>query len=404
VTRRAPILFYCQHSLGVGHAQRAARLARALVEAGEHVLFVTGGLPVPGLDLGGAEKVPLPPLTAGDDTATTLVTPEGRVPDAEYLAARRDRLLKLVAVADPAVVLLELFPFGRHALADELGALVLALADDRARRGPRAPRLAVSVRDILVSKRNQPWYELSVLAVVRQWIDCVLVHGSPDVIPLSRTFALADRLADRLVYTGYVGSAASPAAAPRPHGEIVVSAGGGRVAAAFFQAALAARAGCRAGAARPWRLLTGPYLTSAAREDLDALTRQLAPVGRHPAVVVEAFRPDFPALLRGAALSVSQAGYNTVLDVLASGVRAVVVPFEESGDEQVTRARLLAERGWLRVVEAGPDLPVRLAAAIDDALADREPAPAALDLDGAARAVAVLTAMVDAVTRARSDG
>ncbi|MBI3458184.1 MAG: glycosyl transferase, partial [Candidatus Rokubacteria bacterium] len=47
VQTRSPILFYCQHLLGLGHVERAARLARALARAGERVLFVSGGVPVP---------------------------------------------------------------------------------------------------------------------------------------------------------------------------------------------------------------------------------------------------------------------------------------------------------------------------------------------------------------------
>ena len=62
----------------------------------------------------------------------------------------------------PSVVLLELFPFGRHALTFELGPLLLAVAEDRGRRGAAAPRVAVSLRDVLVSKPNQAWAELAV--------------------------------------------------------------------------------------------------------------------------------------------------------------------------------------------------------------------------------------------------
>lgn len=401
ISSRPPILFYCQHLLGLGHVHRAALLARALVKAGEPVLFVTGGLPVPGLDLGGAEEVTLPPLTAADDAASALALPDGRAPDARYLAERQARLAALAARADPAVVLFELFPFGRHGLAFELAPLLLALGDDRRRRGAAAPRVAVSLRDIVVSKRNQPWSELTVLAVARAWVDRVLVHGSPDVIPLSRTFALADHLGEALVYTGYLG-AAVPGPTSAPRGEVVVSGGGGRVAGPLFRTALAARALSPAATALPWRLVTGPYLPDPIRAELRALATRLAPVAGRPAVVVETFRDDFPALLRQAALSVSQAGYNTLLDVVASGVRAVVVPYEGSGDEQPLRARLFAERGLCLAVPEAELAPARLAGTMETALTTPGfPAPARLDLDGAARSVAVLRGLVDGVAAAR---
>jgi predicted glycosyltransferase len=397
------ILFHCQHLLGLGHLQRAARLVRALRAAGEPVVLVQGGRPVPELDVGGAEVVQLPPLRALDPAASALARPDGTPPDAAYLADRRDRLLALLAARDPAVVLLELFPFGRHALAAELGPLLLAVAADRRRRGPAAPRVAVSLRDVLVSRANQPWFELTALAIVRAWIDVVLVHGSPDVIPLDRTFALARELGDRLVYTGYLGPDGPPAPADGPREEVIVSGGGGEVAGPLFRAALAARPLSRAAGGRRWRLVTGPYLPPAERAAVEARAAAEPPLGAGPAVLVEAFRPDLPALLARAALSVSQAGYNTVLDVVASGARAVLVPYEGSGDEQPLRARLLAERGLVEVVPAAALAPASLAAAMDRALARPGfPAPAGLDLAGAGRSVACLQALAGAVRRARA--
>jgi len=399
---RPPILFYCQHLLGLGHRQRAALLARALVQAGERVLFVAGGLPGPALDLGGAEEIALPPLTAADETAGSLALPDGSAPEEPYLANRRTQLLDALLRVDPALVLIEMYPFGRHALSFELAPLLLAVSRDRRRRGSAAPRVVVSLRDILVSKRNQAWYEFAVLAIASQWVDRVLVHGSPDVIPLTRTFGLADHLGDSLVYTGYLASSPPAAARRERAGGVVVSGGGGRVAGALYQTALSARSLCPAAARLPWRIITGPYLPEEARADLERRARGMGHLAGQPAVVVERFRPDFPGLLRGASLSISQAGYNTILDIVSSGVRAVVVPYEGSGDEQPLRARILAERGLLKVVAEGELSPLRMAAVMEEALtAPGFPAPVRLDLGGARRSVEILTALVDGVVRAR---
>jgi predicted glycosyltransferase len=397
-----PILFYCQHVLGLGHLERAARLARALRRAGEPVVFVQGGRTVPDLDLGGAEVVALPPLVAANDAASALARPDGQRPTPADLADRRDQLLACLGRYDPSVVLLELFPFGRHALASELGPLLLAVADDRARRGPAAPRVAVSLRDVLVSKPQQAWFELAAVSVALQWTDRVLVHGSPDVVPLSRTLGVADRLGERLVYTGYLGPDERRPAG-RPHGEIVISGGGGQVAGPLFRAALAAWSLTTAARTRPWRLVTGPYLPEAIRAELVQQARALPGRAGGPAVAVEAHRPDLGAHLGGAALSVSQAGYNTVLELVAHRVRAVVVPYEGSGDEQPLRAGLLAARGLLEVVPERELTPARLAAAMDIALARPGfPAAARLDLDGAARSVAILGELATGVRTART--
>jgi predicted glycosyltransferase len=299
-------------------------------------------------------------------------------------------------------VLLELFPFGRHALTFELGPLLLAVADDRRRRGAAAPRVAVSLRDVLVSKPNQAWSELASVAVACQWTDRVLVHGSREVIPLDRTLALADRLGHRLVYTGYLGPDA-PAPTGPPHGEIVISAGGGQVGGPLFHAALAAWPLTTTAKTRPWRLVTGPYLPEAIRADLAQEARGLTTRDRRPAVLVEANRPDLGTHLGGAGLSVSQAGYNTVLELVAHRVRAVVVPYEGSGDEQPLRAALLAERGLLEIVPEAELTPARLAAAMDAALVRPDfPAPVRLDMDGATRSVEILAGLAASVRTARA--
>jgi len=124
-----------------------------------------------------------------------------------------------------------------------------------------------------------------------------------------------------------------------------------------------------------------------------------------PAVVVEAHRPDLGAHLAGAALSLSQAGYNTVLELVAHRVRAVVVPYQGSGDEQPLRAGLLAARGLLEVVPEPELTPARLAAAMDAALGRANfPAAVHLDLDGAARSVRILAELAAGVRGARAQG
>ena len=57
----------------------------------------------------------------------------------------------------------------------------------------------------------------------------------------------------------------------------------------------------------------------------------------------EARRADFRALLRNATLSISQAGYNTVVDTLCWADRAVLVPFGTDRETEQTD-RLMKEK------------------------------------------------------------
>ncbi|MCW5699736.1 MAG: hypothetical protein KIT00_07835 [Rhodospirillales bacterium] len=211
--------------------------------------------------------------------------------------------------------------------------------------------------------------------------------GDPRLVRLDATFPEASEIAPMIHYTGYV---AEP---PRPStilggkagvGEVIVSAGGGAVGASLFRTALAARPrSCLA--ERPWRLITGPNL---ADEVFDELAWE-PPSG----VTVERWRNDMTTLLRNGVLSISQGGYNMVLDILQARTRAVVVPFATGGQtEQSYRCRLLAERGAFIVVEPLTLSADTLAKAIDRAI-NVQPKVVDVDMNGSTEAARFIASL-----------
>src|SRR6185436_5532089 len=91
-------------------------------------------------------------------------------------------------------------------------------------------------------------------------------------------------------------------------------------------------------------------------------------------VTVEPARRDFRGLLARSAVSVSQAGYNTIVDLLAAGARPVLVPFAtERETEQTLRAERLAQKGLARVLPESALTPDRLAAFVAETLAMPRP-------------------------------
>jgi len=387
------VLFYVQHLLGIGHMHRAALITRAMDRAGLDVVLVSGGLPVPGLDLAGAKLVQLPPLRARDESFSALVDAGGRPVDEAWKTARAAKLQDIYKQHRPKVLLIEMFPFGRRLLRFEL----LPLLDMANAAQPR-PKIMCSLRDVLSAPRSAEKASWMV-ATFRQYFDRLLVHGDPAFLPLERSFPPAHEIAAQTRYTGYVTetiSAGAPVGAGQS-GEVVVSTGGGAVAGPLIAAALAARP-LSPLAEAPWRILVGDNLP----EELFRAFCTAAPSG----VVVERARPDFPALLARARISVSQAGYNTVLDVLAAGIPAVVVPFAGSSEtEQSLRARLLSERGALTVLPEAELSPATLAEAIGRALA-KAPTPsgiadldvAGLDVGGAKKTAQIISQAVAMVT------
>jgi predicted glycosyltransferase len=347
------VLFYVQHLLGVGHLKRAEILAQAMAAAGLDVTVAYGGQPLPEVPFSGVRVEQLPAAAIAGEDFSTLRDADGMPVDEAWSAARRDMLLNLHRTTDPDVVLIELFPFGRRQFRFELLPLL-----DAIHASERRPRVVSSVRDILVTRK--PGRAEESVETLRRYFDAVLVHGDPALIPFEATFAAADRISDLIHYTGYVAASAEATTPSNARDEVVVSGGGGAVAAPLLVAAMEARAVTPLAQHR-WRFLAGPNLADADYERLATMADEHT--------VVERFRSDFSAWLRLAALSISQAGYNTTMDILASGVRAVVVPYEARGEtEQRMRAEILAAKGLLTLAPAAELTPARLAEAISAAI------------------------------------
>ncbi|HQS15850.1 glycosyltransferase [Reyranella sp.] len=377
----ARVFFYVQHLLGIGHLRRAATLARALAAGGFDVLLVSGGAPVDGLALGGARLHQLPPVRAADARLKELARLDGSPLDEAFRASRTRQLLDLFEAEQPDILLTEQFPFGRTQLRFELLPLLEA-AQDR----PSAPWIVSSIRDVL--RRTASPARVDEMVQTFEAFDAVLVHADPALVRLDDSFPAWPDIQARALYTGYVSDQDAPVPdSAVGKGEVIVSAGGGAVGAPLLQAALAARP-LTALADRRWRLLVGPNMPDAERAALAA--------SAGPDVIVEPVRADFPALLRNASLSISQAGYNTVVETLCHGDRAVLVPFGTAREtEQADRARVLVERGMVAAVAPGELTPESLAAAIARAWAGpsiRSFPP--VDGRGASATVAALRQMV----------
>lgn len=385
----ASVLIYVQHLLGIGHLQRARHIAAALAEEGLRVTLVSGGerpawLAAPP----GVELVDLAPVKARDAGFRDFLGPDGAPLDDALRAERREALLHIFAARRPGALLIEAFPFGRRAFRFELDPLLAAARS----RTPR-PLILSSIRDILVAPQDEA-RRRDIVRRVNEEFDAVLVHADPGLVTLERSFPPAREIAGRLVYTGYVAAAApaAPLDAEDGRGEVLVSAGGGAEGERLLEAALSARrAGCLADDG--WRLIAGPNLPADA---FARLARDLP-----PRVRLERSRADFAAMLRHCRLSISQAGYNTVLEILAARAPAVLVPFAAMREtEQLLRAEILAARGAAETV--APDLlsPEALAQAIGRALS-RPPPDLAVDTGGAARSARLIARLIASPNEAR---
>lgn len=368
-------LFYVQHLLGIGHLMRAGTLTRALEANDIEVTLVSGGTPVPGFDSGTSHFVQLPPTRAVDKFFKVLVDEGDREIDDAWKDRRRDLLLDVYRRTEPDIVLVELYPFGRRQMRFEIEPLL-----NEARRAKPEnsglPLIVSSVRDILVEP-DKPGRVDEMVQRIADYFDLVLVHGDPGFIAFDETFPRLSDIANLTRYTGYVADPPPAAGGPGSpgYGEVIVSTGGGAVSEDMLAAAIEARA-LTSLADAPWRVLLGHNYPEANFQ----ACRDAAPEG----IIVERARTDFAQLLANCRLSISQGGYNTVMEILATGARAVCLPYAGGLEsEQTLRCGLLAERGAIEMVRQEEVAAATVAAAVERALAAPSHDRAVVNMDGA---------------------
>ncbi len=379
------LLFYCQHSLGMGHLVRSFALAEAL-EEGFDVTFLNGGpLPKGMTPPKGINVVNLPALgTEGPDGM--LRSRDSRYSVEHAMRVRCKTLLDMFAKTQPAVVLIELFPFGRKKFAFELVPLLEA-----ARSHPSQPKIVCSLRDILVNRggEKQLKHDNRARDQLEKYFDAVLVHTDPGFARLEESFQPSNPLRVSVHYTGFVASLemATRVKTPPARG-IVVSAGGGIVGAPIFRAALDAQQDLWEKDKIPMKIITGPFLPEPDWQELNEKA-----FGRKGLELLR-YTPDFRDIIATAFLSVSQCGYNTAMDILRSRIPALIIPYEEgTQSEQLDRAERLQKLGIVRILRQAKLNGETFSGAVRS-LMKFHPEPHNLDLNGARNTLRILREVV----------
>jgi predicted glycosyltransferase len=361
---RLPLLFYCHGAPGAGAIVRST-LVQAL-SSRFRVVVAIGGEALRGFDAPPSIEV------------IRLPARNGRAVDDE----RRRLLMHTYLTVNPAIVLIEQFPFCEPELAGEIMPVLEAAA---ANQQTRLIACSAQMPDAAPAdtRRDDDAQE-----VADRYFDVVLVHADPRLGRLEESFQPRQPLRVPVRYTGFVGAEPSDESLCQRGREIVVAAGSGRSGMALFAAALAAFDLLPPAERLRMRIITGPSLSDDEFASLQAGAAQRA------GVAVERSVPDLRALLAGAAASVTDCAYDTVVASLRAGVPAVVVPADDGDDEQRARAQRIAALGAARVLEpdrlSGPLVAEAIAATLGAI-------PRRLDLDvsGALATVRVVARLSD---------
>ena len=167
---------------------------------------------------------------------------------------------------------------------------------------------------------------------------------------------------------------------------MLVSVGGGAFGRKLLETALKAHALMPANFTN-WRVTTGTELSDDDFSEIRAAVPASVKLYRH--------LPDLQQAMRGAGVSVSHAGYNTVADILRSGCSSVLYPHVGGKEtEQLRRAQKMHELGIAICIDPARFSAETLAQAIvsahaSDAISNK------LDLDGATKTAELLLKELD---------
>lgn len=373
------IAYYCQHVLGIGHFHRSLEICRELAKR-HQLTMITGGAPVktteksfsfhqlPGLVMDAEFKN----LTPCDKSQTLEKTKE----------IRAEKLRDFFRRFQPEVFLIELYPFGRKAFRFELDPVLEGIHHEKLCRC----LTFCSVRDILVERHDGEKFENRVISTLNRFFNGVLVHGDKNFIPLQTTFSRVDDIAAPVVYTGYVTRQRHQQERSNIRSSlgfspetllIVASIGGGGVGIELLYALVEAMKHIENESVK-LQIFTGPY---ASEEDF----QNLADMSGNT-ISVDRFTTEFTCWLHAADLSVSMAGYNTTMNILAAGVPALLYPFAQN-QEQRMRVERLEGKVPFKILEKAELQPRALAAHILRQLQEKRYS-SPINLDGAVNTAA----------------
>ncbi|MEZ4864420.1 MAG: glycosyltransferase [Caldilineaceae bacterium] len=353
------VAIYSQDGLGLGHMRRTSAIATQFLRLRPDASILT----LSDSQLGqffpmapNHDYLKLPSIVKrgpGDWHAARLA-----LPFAEVHKLRRQLIKQALLTFAPHLFLVDHMP---HGTMGELLPALSALKSSGART-----KVVLGLRDILDAPQvvQERWQVEGAAQAVEKYYDLVLIYGMREVFDLAHHYKFSPQIAARLRYCGYVcppinerrldaipnNWLATQSAGAK---SIVAMAGGGADAYPMMRALVDALPIVEQQHRCTLLLITGPFMPVAEQNDL------LQRAQGRPIQVISAVEDTY-SYLQAADLVVAMAGYNTTVETLQSGKRAIMIPRRGPSAEQRLRTQLFAAQGWLEMLDpdelSGPAL------------------------------------------------
>lgn len=385
------LMFYCQHILGMGHLVRSMEIVRGLTKDFQ-ICFINGGEIIKEFEIPSSVEVINLPAIKTDPEFEELQVVDDAYNLTEIKEVRKNRLLETFNQFQPDILMIELFPFGRRRFSFEL----IPLLQQVKSRG--STKVVSSLRDIVVTKQHkQAKHEEKVCNLMNQYFDLLLVHGDPKFVSLEETFSRISNLNCKVYYTGYVVQ--KPPVNPVLSDEdkkilnsakpmILVSVGGGRFGHELLDCVVKAAPLLEKKLSHKTQVFTGPFMPEEKFTELQAMAENSTNIR------IRRYTPYLLSYMKKAEISISMSGYNTTMNVLTTGVRAMVLPFTGNQDrEQTIRAEKLSDLGVVKLISPNDLQPDNFALKIISYL-EEQPHRISFDFAGVEKTAALLRNLV----------
>jgi predicted glycosyltransferase len=387
------IMFYCQYLTGMGHLVRSTEIVRHLVKDFQ-VYFINGGPSVQGFEIPeDVELLSLPSLWLEDGKFQIA---DGSQSVEEIKEIRKNQLINIFDKVKPDCLITEFFPFGRHKLFFEL----LPLLKHVQAKSPDT-KIVSSLRDV-IGRETLSEEADTICQLVNQYFDLILFHTDPKFQTFEASFPRYQELNCPIVSTGFVSQSLPEnitdnddifVQSNNKEPIILVTIGGGRIGYELIETVLYTSKILEEKIPHKFQIFTGPFMPKAQFLKLETLALNRDNVN------LQRYTPQLLNYMKKADLSISLTGYNTTMNILRTGVRAIMVPIGhyDQDQEQLVRTKKLEELGIVEVLHPRDLEPAYL---VQKILASLNKAPSAntaniFDLEGAKKTSAFLKEFLD---------
>jgi predicted glycosyltransferase len=388
------VLMYSHDTIGLGHMRRNSAIAARIVarDPRASVLMMVGSPSGVPFDLpAGVDYIKLPSLTK---VARDVWRPQSlRITSGDVMSLRASLIEHAAESFRPDVMLIDHEPGG---IWNELIPAFEAIRQSK----PEA-RIILGLRDILDEPglTRQVWEKRGTSEIVRKYYNDILVYGDETIFPSRAAYGLDALAPGRVRSCGYVTNFSrvrepSPELRMAQRPRIVLAGGGGRDAFPLLSAASEALQLIPPSLRPEADIIAGPLMDAELRQPLE---RGATSDG----IRFHRTHSNMQGLLDQADLFVTMAGYNSIVEAIATGCRTLVVPRVGPSAEQRMRASCLSQLGIIETIDPQEATPAALAA-VFGTVGKTPRRRHGIDLDGAERAAEFIgDAIIDQTNQTR---